>query len=181
MQTQEYVTRGELKQAEQEFKRGWKMTLVLLLLGRRQLRAVSPVETQQTEKPAPQHPGLERTILFVDKDPFWASQLSQTLSHSGFKAIMTGNCAEGLARLSEASPDLVLLDIDLTDSREAYEKIREQVNVPIILLGSYSDNEGWSKAAEWGADAYLRRSMGTLELTARIKAILRRYQKDETL
>jgi CheY-like chemotaxis protein len=177
MQLKRYVSRRELQEAEQDIKRVWKMILILLILARRLSQSIPVRDKGREEKAKPEEVSLTRSILFIDKDPIWADQLFSVLNQGGFKAVVARSCTEGLAELLKVNPDLVILDLDLPNSKDTCLEIRERLNVPIILLGSYPDSEGWERAVQWGADAYLRRSMSTQELAARIKAILRRYQR----
>lgn len=94
----------------------------------------------------------------------------------------TFECAEDmLAACEEELPELVLLDIMLPgmDGVEALKKLRENVktkNVPVIMLTAKSSEVDKVTALDAGADDYIMKPFGILELTARIRTVLRRVR-----
>jgi DNA-binding response OmpR family regulator len=115
--------------------------------------------------------------LVIINDEGSASSIASALSQGGFEVISASNCAEGLLRVDEFCPHLVLLAEMLPGSGETCSRIRGALNIPVVMLGSDSSEQAWLLAVALGADAYLSKSIGACELVARIKAILRRYQK----
>ena len=114
--------------------------------------------------------------LIIDSDAAAVSSIASTLSQAGFDALNASDCTEGLAKVEKARPHLVLLAETLSNSGETCSRIRICYNIPVIMLGSSIGREAWDQAVALGADAYLRKSISKLELIARAKAILRRYQ-----
>ncbi len=100
-----------------------------------------------------------------------------TLSEKGFKLATYSDPLEVLAMLSELKPDLIILGEGLpVDSFEICYQLRQVVDVPILMMGTVPRATGWVKAVKSGADSYLEKPVGCLELVARMKAILRRCE-----
>ena len=121
---------------------------------------------------------MRHNILIIEEI---ASSLNDiiisALSKEGFKPIICLDPLEVLARLEEIEPDLILLGEGLTvDSFEICCQLRKEVEVPILMIGSFPHATGWVKAVRSGADCYLIKTVSCLELVARTKAILRRYE-----
>ena len=99
------------------------------------------------------------------------------LSKEGFKLATYSDPLDVLARLSELKPDLIILGEGLpVDSFEICYQLRQVVDVPILMMGRVTRATGWVKAVKSGADCYLEKPVGCLELVARMKAILRRCE-----
>jgi DNA-binding response OmpR family regulator len=126
----------------------------------------------------PEMPPKEMTpkALIIDSDAAAASTIASIFSEAGFDALNASDCTDGLAKVEEARPHLVLLAETLSDSGETCSRIRSCYNIPVIMLGNNIGQEAWEQAVALGADAYLIKSISKLELIARAKAILRRYQ-----
>jgi two-component system response regulator VicR len=90
---------------------------------------------------------------------------------------MTGK--EGIRRVREESPDIVILDINLPDTTgfNVLKEIRKTSAVPVIILTVRSDDEDMLKGLEAGADDYIVKPFNYLTLLARVKAVLRRIEK----
>lgn len=120
----------------------------------------------------------KNNLLVIDKSdlvPDWIS--CSTLAEEGFAVTVITDHAEALARLSELKPDLVILGEGLKeDSFKVCRELRQAVDIPVFILGSMSRSRGWVKAIKAGADIYLSRPIRQAELTARLKATVRRRQ-----
>ncbi len=169
----EYITRQDLEKAEEEVKRRWKVLLVLLALTL-QLKPETTVDTELTPVLKPAKLAAVVKVLLMDSDPASSKEFAAMLEMAGFEVITTLEPEEALQRVTDVS--LVILDEALTYSEEICSSIRQQSGVPIILLGSSSNGQAWSRAVAIGADAYLKRVLSRKELIARIRAILRRYR-----
>jgi len=121
-------------------------------------------------------PPLE--VLIIDSDVSARSSIASALSQAGFETVTASDCVAGLRKLSQIYPHLVLLAEALPNSAETCLQICSFWRTPVIILGNAPDGEAWLRAVALGADAYLRKSIGKLELIARVKAILRRYQRE---
>ena len=130
-----------------------------------------------TARPAPfQDAGGETRILVVDDDPRALRHLRDALSAAGYQPIVTGDHRE-LARIVRAEkPQLVVLDLILpeTDGIALMGSIPELADLPVIFISAYGRGETIAKALEAGAADYVVKPFSATELTARIRAALRR-------
>ena len=124
--------------------------------------------------------GVIYSILIVEGKPALRIELISALTGDTFKVTDTSDYFEALWQLDESEYDLVIMNVELPliDSWEACYWLHQTFGIPIILLGRDSSGEAWARAVQAGADFYLRVPFSYLELTARVKAILRRYRKD---
>jgi len=120
------------------------------------------------------------SILIVEGKPTLGMELISALTEAAFEVADVSDYFEALWRLDEFKPDLVIVSVELPllDGWEACYWLHQTFGIPIILLGRDSSGEAWARAVQAGADFYLRVPFSYLELTARVKAILRRYRKD---
>ena len=118
-----------------------------------------------------------RYNLFVIDRSDLSEAVVSTFSQKGFKVTTYSDHLEVLLGLDELKPDLIILGEGLPiDSFEACSKLRQAVDIPILMLGKAPRASGWVKAVENGADGYLAKPFYYSELVARVKAILRRHQ-----
>ncbi len=117
-------------------------------------------------------------IMVVDDDPdvVEAISLSFNLQWPGSTVVGLGTGRAALQRFSQENPDVILLDIGLPDidGFEVCRKLREQSNVPILMITARGEEIDKVRGLELGADDYVTKPFGYLELSARIKAVLRR-------
>jgi len=115
-------------------------------------------------------------ILFLSSDPVLKEKNLEVLHQNGLEADGASECLEGLIMLDKNGFNIVIVDDELSDvsGYEACIKVRQQHDVHIILLGTVSESEVWSKVEELGFDLYLKKPVSPRELLARIKALLRR-------
>ena len=141
-----------------------------------------PVAAESGASPAPARPGAPGhapdavPILVVDDDPETLRHLRDTLAEAGYAPLVTGDPGE-LARLIRAEkPQLVLLDLMLpgTDGIELMQTVPELSDLPVIFISGYGRDETIARALEAGADDYVVKPFSPTELTARIRAALRR-------
>ena len=94
------------------------------------------------------------------------------------KLISTSLGEEGIELVERESPDVVILDLGLPDidGSEALKRIRLFSMVPIIIMTVRTDESDIVKGLEWGADEYVVKPFGQMELLARVKAVLRRQR-----
>jgi DNA-binding response OmpR family regulator len=122
---------------------------------------------------------MESTILIIDDDEKLNRLLTDFLSEFGFKTLTATHPEEGLKKLKQKSPDLVILDVMLPgmDGFEVCKTIRQHSLVPIIMLTARGELMDKVVGLELGADDYLAKPFEPRELVARIHSILRRAQK----
>ncbi|WP_341473761.1 response regulator transcription factor [Desulfofundulus thermobenzoicus] len=115
-------------------------------------------------------------ILVVEDETSLARFLQLELNHEGYAVETARNGYEALGRISEGRWDLVLLDLMLPgmDGLEVCRRIREQTDVPIIMLTARDATEDKVKGLDTGADDYITKPFAVEELLARIRAHLRR-------
>ncbi|MBN1304405.1 MAG: response regulator transcription factor [Anaerolineales bacterium] len=119
-------------------------------------------------------------ILVVDDDRVLADLVIFTLRRAGFEATMANNAASALRRWEEDQPDLIILDINLPgkpgmqDGFAICQHIRNQSDIPIILLTVRGDEEDIVNGLEIGADDYILKPFSPRQLIARIQAVIRR-------
>ena len=115
-------------------------------------------------------------ILVVDDDPDTLRHVRDTLADAGYAPLVTGDPRE-LSRLLRAEqPRLVLLDLMLpgTDGIQLMQTVPELADLPVIFISGYGRDETIARALEAGADDYIVKPFSPTELTARIRAVLRR-------
>ena len=116
-------------------------------------------------------------ILVVEDTPAYAEALESTLSLEGHRVVLAGRAMEALARAAADRPDLVVLDLGLPD-RDGYHVLRELRargnECPVLILSGRSLESDKVEGFRLGADDYVTKPFGALELLARISALLRR-------
>lgn len=125
---------------------------------------------------------MEKYILIVDDDENIRNLLSIYLENEGFKTIKTENAKEALDIIKEKEIELILLDIMMPqiDGIDACIRIRKDKNMPIIMISAKSEDIDKIHGLTAGADDYITKPFNPLELIARVKSQLRRYQKYNT-
>lgn len=117
-------------------------------------------------------------ILIVEDDNELAEFISWQLMRAGYQTQTTRRGAEGLDRVCEWQPDLVILDIMMPDMDgwTACQQIREISDIPIIFTTALGTEKDIVRGLEMGADDYLVKPFGPKELIARIRTVLRRHR-----
>lgn len=119
---------------------------------------------------------LSPVILIIEDEPAIADTLLYALKAEGFDPVWKSDGATGLAALRESAPALVVLDVGLPDINgfELCKQIRAESAVPILFLTARNSEIDRVVGLEIGGDDYLTKPFSPRELTARVKAILRR-------
>jgi DNA-binding response OmpR family regulator len=119
---------------------------------------------------------MPETILIIEDDPLQADVVRSLLENNGFEVVLAGDGAEGLRKLYDAQPDLVILDLVLPqmDGWAVCRRIREMSTVPIIIMTSRRSDEEKIKGLRLGADDYVVKPFNLQELVARVSSVLRR-------
>jgi OmpR family response regulator RpaB len=122
-------------------------------------------------------------ILVVDEQLSIRQILKTRLSMLGYKVILAANGEEALFLFNKENPNLLILDIMLAkiDGYEVCREIREQSQVPIIILTALGDTADRVFGFDLGADDYVMKPFSPRELEARIRAILRRTKSNSNL
>jgi len=121
-------------------------------------------------------------ILVIDDDEQLTQILVQVLTQEGYRVqvALTGN--EGIASARLTPPRLILLDLMLPDlyGREVCREVRKWLDVPIIILSARDSEQEKVLALDEGADDYLTKPFSIVELSARVRAHLRRVRPQPT-
>ncbi|MBN1368728.1 MAG: response regulator transcription factor [Dehalococcoidaceae bacterium] len=122
-------------------------------------------------------------ILLIDDDKNIVDVIENTfrISWPEVAFITAYSATDGVKKALNESPDIILLDLGLPDISgfEAIERMRRFCQTPIMIISVREEEQNIVKALSLGADDYLRKPFGQLELVARIKALARRYFKDK--
>jgi DNA-binding response OmpR family regulator len=115
-------------------------------------------------------------VLVVDDDPALAEVVARYLEREGFEVRLATDGAEGLAIALDTLPDLVVLDLMLPvlDGLEVCRRLRQAAPIPVVMLTARGEENDRIAGLELGADDYVTKPFSPRELTARIKAVLRR-------
>ncbi len=126
---------------------------------------------------------MNATILIIDDDQKLNELLKSFLSDFGFRVLSATHPDQGMKKLRQSSPDLVILDVMLPemDGFEVCRLIRQTSTVPIIMLTARGELTDKVLGLELGADDYLPKPFEPRELVARIQSVLRRIRKSESL
>ncbi len=119
---------------------------------------------------------MGKRILLVDDEPLMLKGLKYTLEQEGYETDMAMDGEEALEKFASQVFDLVLLDVMLPklDGLSVCQRIREQSNVPIIMLTAKGEDMDKILGLEYGADDYMTKPFNILEVRARIRTVLRR-------
>lgn len=119
-------------------------------------------------------------IALVEDDVEIRRLVADALADHGHDVESVATAMEGLELAVKASPDLVLLDLGLPDldGTELLRMIRAVSNVPIIVITARGADDVVVKTLDAGADDYLTKPFSVDQLTARIRAVLRRGSSD---
>ena len=114
-------------------------------------------------------------ILIVEDDPGIAAFLKTTLRAAGYEPLLTDTGTVALSIISSHCPDCVLLDLGLPDmdGSRIIESMRQWTQTPIVVISARSTEKDKAAALDQGADDYMVKPFGTVELLARIRAALR--------
>lgn len=125
---------------------------------------------------------LNTKILIVDDDKEIRNLIAIYLENEGFQIQKAEDALEALKQLKAHELDLVILDVMMPkmDGLEACMKIREERQMPIIMLSAKSEDMDKIHGLDSGADDYMTKPFNPLELVARVKSQLRRYKKYNT-
>lgn len=117
------------------------------------------------------------TILVVDDNKEIVYSLSKLLEYEGYQILKAYDGLEALDVLQKNHVDLILLDVMMPrlNGLSALMKIRESHKIPVIILSAKTEESDKVSGLIMGADDYVSKPYNTAELTARVKAQLRRY------
>jgi DNA-binding response OmpR family regulator len=118
----------------------------------------------------------EPLVLAVDDEAGILRLMKLELTGQGFRVITASNGEDALKLVEKQRPDAVLLDVIMPEMTglEVMRRIREQMNVPIIMVTAKDSDQDKVRGPEMGADDYIVKPFSPEEMGARIRAVLRR-------
>ena len=124
---------------------------------------------------------MKPRILVVEDEVGISEPLAEGLQREGFEPEVAGTLEAARAACGRQEPDLILLDVMLPDGdgRDLAREIRQASDVPIVMLTARGEEIDRVLGLELGADDYVVKPFSTRELTARIRAIMRRGKSKE--
>lgn len=120
----------------------------------------------------------QKRILVVDDEPAILDVVRAYLEKEGFQVATATTGREALERTQQWRPHLIILDLMLPDlaGEEVCLRLRQETDVPILMLTAKSSKDEIVQGLALGADDYLTKPFSPKELAARVRAILRRVQ-----
>jgi DNA-binding response OmpR family regulator len=125
---------------------------------------------------------MPKKILVVDDKPELRTLLKSYLGQEGFEVATAGDGQEGLFVARREKPDLILLDLMMPEMG-GYEFLRafsRESDTPVIILTARLEENDKVLGLELGADDYVTKPFSPRELTSRVRAVLRRMDKQGT-
>jgi len=122
------------------------------------------------------------TILLVEDEEDIAALVRAYLERDGFRVLWAMRGTEGLAELERNDVRLAILDLQLPDADgfDICRAIRTSSRLPVVMLTARDEAVDRVTGLELGADDYVTKPFSPRELTARVRAVLRRVEPDET-
>jgi DNA-binding response OmpR family regulator len=122
----------------------------------------------------------DKTALVVEDDKSVSQLIRLYLAQAGYKVIAAEDGLNGLRMALEESPDIVLLDLNLPgmDGIDVCRNVREESEVPIIMVTARVEENDRLTGLDLGADDYVSKPFSPRELVARVNAVLRRTTRD---
>jgi len=119
----------------------------------------------------------KKTILIVDDEKMILNLLAHNLEKEGYNVIEASDGLEAINIAQEKKVDLILLDVMLPklDGLSVCKRIKNMINVPILMVTAKDDELDKILGLELGADDYITKPFNIRELLARVKANLRKY------
>jgi len=123
---------------------------------------------------------IQATILVVDDDKDIVETIKGNLELDGYEVLSAFNGRSGVDMAKKHRPDLIVLDLNLPDidGIKACQIIRREFDFPIIMLTARGGVSDKVLGLECGADDYMVKPFNFLELSARIKAIFKRFERN---
>ena len=125
---------------------------------------------------------MAKTLLIMEDDSNIRELLRLYLEQEGYTIETATDGAEGMRAFKRIHPDLVLLDVMMPqmDGWQVIKEIRASSKTPVIMLTAKSETFDKVSGLELGADDYITKPFEMRELIARVHAVLRRFDDDET-
>ncbi|MCR4688382.1 MAG: response regulator transcription factor [Saccharofermentans sp.] len=120
---------------------------------------------------------MEYKILVADDEKEIRNLLKLYLENEGFKIVEASNGLEVMELLKTCKPDMCLLDIMMPgmDGLNVLKHLRQESNIPVMIISARTADSERILGLNLGADDYISKPFNPLEVTARVKAFMRRY------
>ena len=120
---------------------------------------------------------VKATILVVEDEQYILKVLETMLSADGYRVITAQNGTAARSHVFSYMPDVVLLDLGLpdVDGIRLLQELRQQIDLPVIVVSARNMEQDKVAALDNGADDYITKPFSAPELLARIRAVLRRH------
>ena len=121
---------------------------------------------------------MNKKILVVDDEKAIADIVGFNLKNEGYEVISAYDGQEAVNKALTDNPDLIILDVMLPekDGFQVLKEVRQQIEVPVIMLTAKEEEEDKVCGLNLGADDYMTKPFGMQELIARVNANLRRVE-----
>jgi DNA-binding response OmpR family regulator len=118
-------------------------------------------------------------ILIADASQEWRNELGHQLNKKGYQVFLTGNGHKVLEIFNSENLDLLVLDLNLSQINvyEILQNIRQQSQIPVLMIGENASDADAVKSLELGADDIIFKTSSMRECLARIEAITRRAKR----
>lgn len=122
---------------------------------------------------------MNKKVLVVDDDAKIVELVKLYLNRDGYKVLVAYDGIEALSLARESHPDLIVLDLMLPgcDGLEVCRTLRNESDVPIIMLTARTTENDKLTGLDLGADDYVTKPFSPKELAARVRAVLRRLPR----
>ncbi len=122
----------------------------------------------------------KKSILVVDDEPRYLRLVEINLNSNGYDVHTALNGKQSVEMVASHQPDLVLMDVmmPIMDGFTATERIREFSEVPIIIVTAKTEEPDRVRGLDAGADDYILKPFSSQELLARVRAVLRRAERN---
>ncbi|NLD47342.1 MAG: response regulator transcription factor [Clostridiaceae bacterium] len=123
-----------------------------------------------------------KRIIVVEDDPSIAELLQDYLEVNGFGVTICGNGIDGLKAINENDYDLIILDVMLPglDGFEILKSIRDEKNVPVLIVSAKKEELDKIRGLRLGADDYITKPFSPGELVARVNSHIAKYERFKT-
>lgn len=122
-----------------------------------------------------------KKVLVVDDDAKTVELVRLYLNRDGYKVLVSYDGNDALRQAREHHPDLIVLDLMLPgmDGLQICRTLRQESDVPIVMLTAKTTEDDRLRGLELGADDYVSKPFSPKELAARVRTVLRRLPKEE--
>lgn len=125
---------------------------------------------------------IKDKVLIVEDEQSISNFISMILTANGYDTIIVRSGEEALTMISSHCPDLIVLDLGLPDmdGLEVLKSVRKWSNLPVVVVSARTHEHDKVEALDYGADDYLVKPFGMMEMVSRVRAVLRRSNPEHT-